>query len=282
MTEQEPLDVSADQIGSAEWAAARVVTNVLGGTFAIHDTGGTAQYDVRISTPDDRTIALEETSYGSDDWKRTKARIFAEQGKGQHAGENLRHRWWVVVREGADIKFMQPDLRAVLESLEAKGLREATNRYDGVDETLHHAASVLAGLGVNGVQVLQDAPLDDEPRILLSPSKEWSGDSQSLTAAISAVFDKRDNQPKLAVADADERHLYVRIEDDAAAAILSTGRWPPPPCPPDPEGVIDVLWVASFLDSAYVLRTSPGSSEWDRFIAATGERANPAIERSSS
>jgi hypothetical protein len=89
-------------------------------------------------------------------------------------------------------------------------------------------------------------------------------------------LEKRDNQAKLAWAEADERHLYVFMEDGGAGAVLE-GMWPLPPAPSDPESVIDLLWVYSPSASAYVFNTQPGSSDWKRFVATTGDRSDPDI-----
>jgi hypothetical protein len=93
-----------------------------------------------------------------------------------------------------------------------------------------------------------------------------------LVVALSALFEKRDNQQKLARAQADERHLYVFMEDGGANGVLE-GAWPLPACPAGPEGVIDMLWVYSPSVSGYVFRTRPGSDEWEKYEALNGDPA---------
>jgi hypothetical protein len=61
---------------SAEEAAAKHVTAILGGEYAIHDTGDEpGQYDVDITTPDGVSIAMEVTSFGGGDWRQTSDRV---------------------------------------------------------------------------------------------------------------------------------------------------------------------------------------------------------------
>jgi hypothetical protein len=84
------------------------------------------------------------------------------------------------------------------------------------------------------------------------------------------VFEKRDNQEKLARAECDERHLYVFMENGGAGAVLE-GAWPLPACPADPANVIHTVWVYSPSVSAYLFRTQPGTANWERFVAASGD-----------
>lgn len=94
-----------------------------------------------------------------------------------------------------------------------------------------------------------------------------------LVAALTALFEKRDNQEKLTRAQVDERHLYVFMEDGGASSVLE-GAWPLPASPDDPEGVIDTLWIYSPSASSYLLfRNRPGTDEWEKFNTVTGDPA---------
>jgi hypothetical protein len=220
------------------------VARVVGGTYEVKDTGSeSGQYDAHITATDGCVVALEVRSYGGDDWRRTSSRIETEQGKRQDAGEAPNRQWHAQVATGIATRNPQPDLNVLLKALESDGKISAGSGYNGDDLVLRHAASVLKGLGIRSVGLRQLSPHDDQPRVVVSQFKEWVGTAGSLSVALAGVFEKRGNQAKLARADADERHLYVLMEDEAAAGRFQI--WSPlPPCPRDSDGVIDVLWVS--------------------------------------
>jgi hypothetical protein len=91
--------------------------------------------------------------------------------------------------------------------------------------------------------------------------------------ALKRVLARTDNQDKLRAVDADERHLFVQVNDHAAASGLR-GIWALPQCPPDPRGVIDSVWIfAPWASSTYVHRVVPGTDLWTHYVMATGEPA---------
>jgi hypothetical protein len=260
----------------AEEAAAQAVARVLGAEYEINDTGAEpGQYDVKLTTDGGVVVALEVTSFGGDNWKQTRARIAKQRQRGTHAGRGLKNRWLVVVPTGTSIRDLQPRLDEQLGTLEATGHTTLSIPYDGANRTLATVAKALADLKVNSVNTWGEPPPDDEPRVLLVQSERVIGTAGALPAAVAAVLQKDDNQKKLAKAECDQRHLYVFMENRGAGAVLE-GAWPLPECPADPAKVIDVVWVYSPSDSAYLFRVPPGTADWKRFTAATGEEATPA------
>jgi hypothetical protein len=168
------IDLSCDDSSMSDYrdtsedAAARAVVGVLGGEYEINDTGSEpGQYDVRIVTRQGRTVAMEATSFGGDDWKRTRARIQAEQERGHLAGEGLRHQWWVVFPTGIDIRNIGPPLNELLSRLEQDNEASITSRYEGSSVTLNEVAAKLRDLRVNSASVWVDSPPEGQPRILL-------------------------------------------------------------------------------------------------------------------
>jgi hypothetical protein len=259
-----------------EVAAAQALLRVFGGKYEINDTGEEpGQFDVRIVTAEGRSLAVEVTSYGGDDWRRARARIEAERRRGGLDGEGLRQQWWVVVPTRTRIRDLSPRLIELLIYMEGEGKQSATTSDEGDDAILRGISATLRELRVNSVWVWDSSPDDDQPRVLVSQSERRIGTMGALPAALSAVFEKGDNQKKLRRADCDERHLYVFIEDGGAGAVLA-GAWPLPNCPPDPANVVDTVWVYSPSVSVYLFRVPPGTADWERFIMASGERAAPS------
>jgi hypothetical protein len=252
----------------SEEAAALAVLRVVGGAWEINDTGeANAQYDVTITTEQNKTIALEATSF--DSWKQTRARVSRAHEKRLFDEEGLSAQWLVVIATGIGIRELHPALEETLRVLETENRSELTVRYDGDDTRLKDAAAKLLQLGVRSVTVFDPDPAPDEPRVLLAQSDSSIGGSGALPTALARVLAKGDNQAKLATADCDERHLYVFVEDGNAGAVLA-GQWPLPECPPDPHGVLDAIWVYSPSVSGRLFRVRPGTSDWSRFEMTTG------------
>lgn len=129
----------------------------------------------------------------------------------------------------------------------------------------------LAPLGVESAILWNANPPSGESKILVGTSWSAIGTTESLPTALERVLSRTDNQKKLAAAEADERHLYLRLNHQAAASGLQ-GLWPLPDCPPDPCGVIDVLWVfAPWASSALLHRVIPGGARWQHLSMRTGE-----------
>jgi hypothetical protein len=247
-----------------------VVSLILKGEHTINDSGSEpGQYDVLIVAGDGRTVALEVTSFGAHDWKETRAAIEARQKKGDFQGEGLRNQWGVLFPTGTRIGPLERALTDLLARLEDQALTRATSRYDGRDRALQEVATPLAELGVSSVDVWQEEPPEGVRCILLLQTESGIGNAGALPAALAALFDKRDNQEKLAGADCDERHLYAVLEDHGSGAVLE-GLWPLPPCPADPAGVIDVLWAWSPSISGVLFSVEPGTSDWSRFSSVSG------------
>lgn len=265
------------QLDSPEWAAARHVLAVVGGTAEINDTNAEdGQFDVLIVSEDGRSIALEATSFGGDQWKQTHSRIRKQTHEGVLDGNDLRWQWGVVVPTGSDIRRVSRSVEALLRDAEAVGVDSLSQRYRGDDEALAALAARLIKEGIEEAWVWEKAPPKGQPRVLLHQSRQDIGTAGSLPSAIATLFEtKPDNQEKLRRATCDEHHLYVFLEDGGAAAVLE-GLWPLPACPPDPADVLDCLWLYTPSLSGYLFRVRPGTEDWCRFLASTGEAAPPA------
>lgn len=257
-----------------EEAAAQAVQRVIGGAWVVTDTGARPrQVDVIIDLEDGRRVALEVTSKGDYAVREASHAIRKRDDRGELAGESLTCQWHVSVSTQMRISTLPlPQLEATLRDFEAEGLESVSSR--GVrphySDPGDPAARSLARLGVESAVRWNESPLPGEPRILLGSSFSVIGEHTSLPGALKRVLERTDNQDKLAAAEADERHLYVLMDDRAAAGGLR-GIWPLPQCPPDPRGVIDMIWVfAPWASSAYLHRVVPGTDRWEHFVMATG------------
>lgn len=264
-----------------EEAAAQAVQRVLGGTWVLHDTGSRArQVDVLHELDDGQRVALEVTSFGTHEQSKTRDAIQKRtEGRGGFAGASLASMWQILVATETRVSTLrEPEIEEVLRDFETRGLESVSSRgahpvYGDPD------ARNLARLGIEAAVLWNRSPPSGAPRILIGQSYGVVGKHTSLPAALRVVLSCTDNQRKLAAVEADTRHLYVHIHDKAAADGLR-GVWVLPPCPEDPEGVIDAIWLfAPWASSAYLHRVVPGTNGWAHFLMATGEpvRENEAL-----
>lgn len=256
-----------------EEAAAEAVQRVLGGTWVLHDTGSKAsQVDVLHELDDGQRVALEVTSFGTHGQNKTRDAIAKRtEDRGGFAGASLSSMWQIhVATETRISKLREPEIEEVLRDFEARGLKIVSSR--GAHPTYGDPdARSLARLNIESVLLINPCPPSGEPKILISQSWGVIGKSTSLPDALRHVLSRTDNQAKLAAVQADARHLYVHVHDMAAASGLH-GVWPLPPCPKDPEDVIDAIWLfAPWASSAYLHRVVPGTGAWEHFLMATGE-----------
>ena len=176
---------------------------------------------------------MEVTSFGAEDWKETRTAIEARQKKGEFQGEGLQHQWWVLFPTGTRVRQLERPLTELLARLEEQGLTRATSRYDGEDRGLQEIATALAEQGISSVDVWQETP----PRACGASSfrtpRAGIGTAGALPAAIAALFEKSDNQEKLAKAECNERHLYaISKTTDLVQSWRASGlfRRTPPTC----------------------------------------------------
>ena len=261
----------ADEWGSLsdeEVAAAQAVQRVLGGTWKPHDTGHAPRlFDVLHSLDDGRRVALEVTSEGSRYVDEARKVIRKRADGGEFTGVTLAWQWSVHVDATTRISALRPaEIESALRDFEARGVVSVAGRANGKSDERR-----LARLGIESAVCWDPDPQKDEPKILLRSSFGVIGEHTSLAAGMERVLAKTDNQTKLAAADVDERHLYVFLEDRAAATGLR-GIWALPICPQDPLGVIDTIWIyAPWGTTGFLHRVVPGTDHWEHFVMATGE-----------
>jgi hypothetical protein len=261
-----------------EEAAAQAIQRVIGGVWTVTDTRKRpSQVDVMIDLEDGRRVAVEVTSRVDYEMRAAGSAIRKRDDRGDFAGESLFWMWHVSVLPQTRISALPlRELEATLRDFEAQGL-VSVSAWRARQRHGDPAGRELRRLGIESAVRWNDSPPHGTPKILFGQSFSVIGGHTSLPVALEHVLGQADNQDKLAAVDADERHLYVLMHDRAAASGLR-GVWPLPVCPPDPHGVIDIVWVfAPWSSSVYLHRVVPGTDRWEHFVVATGEPAPDAL-----
>jgi hypothetical protein len=261
-----------------EESAAQAIQRVIGGVWEVTDTGTTpGQVDVMIDLEDGRRVAIEVTSRVHYEVRAAGSAIRKRDDRGDFAGQSLSCMWHVSVSPQTRISELPLlELEATLRDFEARGL-QSVSAWRAQERHGDPAGGELRRLGFESAVRWNDSPPRGAPKILFGQSFGVIGKHTSLPVALEHLLAQTDNQDKLAAVEADERHLYVLMHDRAAASGLR-GLWPLPVCPPDPRGVIDMVWVfAPWASSAYLHRVVPGTDRWEHFVMATGEPAPDAL-----
>jgi hypothetical protein len=261
-----------------EEAAAQAVQRVIGGAWVVTDTGTRpSEVDVMIDLEDGGRVAVEVTSRVDYEVRAARSAIRKRDDRGDFAGESLSCMWHVSVSPQTRISELRlVELEATLRDFEAQGL-ESVSAWRAHERHGDRAGRELRRLGIESAVRWNESPPRGTPRILFGQSFSVIGEHTSLPVALEQVLGQTDNQDKLAAVEADERHLYVLMHDRAAASGLR-GVWPLSVCPPDPCGVIDMVWIfAPWASSAYLHRVVPGTDQWEHFVMATGEPAPDAL-----
>jgi len=252
-----------------EEAAALAVQRVVGGTWQLNDTGREPRLvDLLHDLDDRRRVAVEVTSEGSSDLRAARSAMTERAERGEFTGASLSHQWLVSLPTTTLVSSLQPGLEEALQVAEAEGLEVVS----AIRQPRDRPGRMLARLGVASAVRWDPSPPSGRPKILLGSSFDVIGTTMSRPEALERVLARTDNQDKLAAADADERHLYLNLNDHAAASGLR-GIWPLPTCPHDPRGVIDRIWIfAPWASSEVLHRVMPGTDRWEHFAMETGER----------
>jgi len=120
--------------------------------------------------------------------------------------------WALVVENGFNSKAIQTAAAEALPRLEALGANHISipHRIRDAD----HAEPLLR-LWQAGVQhgTSYAAPEDEVPWIDLGTTRSGHEPPSSMACTVQAEIDKADNRTKLASADADERHLFIWLEN---------------------------------------------------------------------
>jgi hypothetical protein len=196
-----------------EEAAAQAVRRVVGGTWELNDTGAEPnQVDVLFELENGQRLALEVTSEGPYDVPKARSAMKARTDAGDFAGASLSYQWLVHIDTKTRVSTLEEAaIEAALLDFERQGLEAVSSR--GASPYGDPAAFTLARLRVESVVLWDPNPPNDVPKIVLASSFSVIGGNASLPEALQRVLARTDNQDKLAAAEADQRHLYIRIDD---------------------------------------------------------------------
>ncbi len=219
-----------------EVVAGDIVASRLGGEAKPRDIPGApdATYDFDICLPDGRNIALEVTSAADPELLSMRA----AQGRVWKA-PSLSADWWISFAGGSpvNIKSMLKGLEAHLKVLEEHGVTEVSKyspasgrRSSAVTEA---TSQILAGRITAARSWNRPAP-GTPARMLLTPHRGFISDAEQVNPLVARAAE--DNAKKLRAADADERHLFVWIDEDKAELAMFT-QGPPPTVPDLPAGI---------------------------------------------
>jgi hypothetical protein len=224
-----------------EVAAGEIVAGRLGGKATPHDVPGApdASYDVDIMA-DGRRIALEVTSAAVPELVSMRAAA----GKGMDAPSLTSH--WLVSYHGGSpvqIKGMLKGLEGHLKVLEDHGVTEVSEYSPAtgpVPRAVAEATRQILGGRINTVRSLA-LPPGETAQLMLTSHWGFISDAEQVNPLVEQAA--RDNVEKLCTADADDRHLFVWVDEDKAELAMFT-QGPPVSTPALPEG-IDVVWAAT-------------------------------------
>jgi hypothetical protein len=232
-------------VKAEEVRAGAIVADQLGGEAKPRDAPGApdASHDVDIELPGGRRIALEVTSAADTELLSMHAAAF---GKTWNA-PSLSSNWWISFDGGSpvEIKTLMRGLEAQLKVLEEHGVAEVSTlshaqRHDAPSAVIDATRQILVGRITSARRWGASAP-GESARMLLVPHRGLSAGGGQVNALVADAAEA--NVEKLLAANADERHLFVWIDEDAGELEMFA-QLPPPSEPSLPDG-IDAVWAAT-------------------------------------
>jgi hypothetical protein len=244
------------ELDEPELRAATIVGSILDGCVVPRDLPGapaaTHDFDVFMAAG---RVALEVTRAVDERAAATRAAAFRRP----FPAPQLASSWLLSIRT---VGPGQPEVKPIVKAspaliavLERHGVSEVQGQFHPGDAptVVVHAATELARLGVSHATAWA---VDGPPRLWFTGHGSIRDDIDAVNRLAAEHAAK--NVKKLLVALADERHLFIWMEEDDAKLAMETG--PPPSTTPTlPQG-IDVVWVATTSGHLWRLH-SPG--DWE-------------------
>lgn len=230
--------------------AERIVGTILQGVVVPRDVdgapSGTHDFDVNLS--DGRVVGVEVVR-------------FTDQGRLQQTAEIRRRAWWfselssawhLSFDSGARIDRLHDGVADLLRLIEQAGLtrlRTVVSSTSTADDATKDAVDRLREMGIVALIALPELPPGE---VIAAPFDYGGATGPDLVSSMIEQMSTRKG-PKLARAEADERHLFIWVEwaqHATLAALAFVALTPPHPVLPDP---VDAVWVVEALFPARVL-----------------------------
>jgi hypothetical protein len=227
---------------------------MLGGTAVPRDVDeapeGTHDFDIEL--PGDRTVALEVTTAAERSVISQRNAAFGREWTAPQLASN----WWVNIghspgQEPVSIKSVMDGIVPLLETFERDGLTSVETHYSlrnlspkpGTTQEVHGAMIEMFDLGVVAARTWGTPELGEEAAIWPSISSGVGSDTVKVNALVAERATPK--RKKLVAAEADERHLFIWLDNSHADAELAVATLPPPSTPPAVPSGIDAVWLAT-------------------------------------
>lgn len=254
-------------LSAQERAACTTAERVLGAVAEPWDVRGRqGAVDAMLTLADGRRAAFEVTALAEDGALHLDAMLSRDGFQWPNPG-----RWWWTVSMGSvrDLPRLKKIYPRVIEMCEAAGTAhpERLRRVSGVDDEDLTWLVKESASSMRGAPDLPSRDGDVVRDVMVTPDGRGGVVDRSLSGlapALRDAFRKKHlaaHLNKVALAGADERHLFIVLHDSALPSSVTDGlsmgdRLPPAP-PPLPEGVTH-LWLAPQFGLRLLLWTPDG------------------------
>jgi hypothetical protein len=233
-----------------ETAAGDLYVNLNGGRWEPIDGAGApnSTYDIRVTLPGGRTVALEVTQ----DTEQKVRHQRAVEARLEWESDKLDAWWEVAVIEPCDIRALHGAIFDLIAELAATG---TTSLIIGNSTPRSPLIERLLALGVRLVHRVADA---NPGYVNVSPASQAGSTGPSVLVDIAEDHANRpDNAKKLRIETTDERHLWIWVTHDRGQQIAAiVGDQAPTMAPTVPDWV-DSIWIAT-------ADTAPTVWNWNR------------------
>lgn len=242
----------------AEWDeerdAARILEDRLGGPSTPRDPGGGRQqlHDFDIELPHGRVVAVEVTRHTVP----AELAARAEVARRNWQSALLRHDWVVDMVGHYDVQKVHGRFPALLAAVDAAGVETFDLKHRTPSGAAEEALQALREMGARLLYRLTEAS-EGGGRIILGTASVAGSTAADVLAEVAEQYaGLADNSRKLAAAQADERHLFVWVENAHHQAVAAMAFEILPETAPELPEHVDAVWLATAYDVSQLWRYS--------------------------